>query len=323
MSERSVKPRGWATVSLAVLALGLCPLARAQVKLEYKFPEGKKLTFKTTLNTSQTLKIGDNTIETEVKRTVVTSQAFGKKRDESTQPISEKVESLATEMSLPGGINVTYDSKDPNSKIDNPALSFLEDVFKLASQMEYTVVIDPKNKVKAIEGMEKIKEKAEKLEGTAKAALGEALDAEHMKKEFEQSHGNLPEILARPGEPWERTEILRLGGGQTLTFHKKYEYAGTVKHGDQTLEKIDVKTTEVKYEMDPNSASPLKVLKSDLKVESGDGVMLFDREAGHVVSTKGKTRMKGPMTFEAGGQELPGELDLTLEINSELQPATK
>ena len=46
--------------------------------------------------------------------------------------------------------------------------------------------------------------------------------------------------------------------------------------------------------MDPNSPSPLKVTKSDLKVESGDGTILFDRDGGKVVSTKGKIHIKGP-----------------------------
>ena len=190
---------------------------------------------------------------------MVSSRTFGKKRDDATQPISEKVEAFATEMSLPGGINIAYDSKDPNAKIDHPALSFLDDVYKLVSQLDYTVVLDAQNKVKAVEGTEKILEKTEKLNETAKAALRSALDSQHLKEDFEQSHGNLPDVLARPGEPWERTEKLALGGGQTLTFHKKYEYAGTEKHGDATLDKITVKTTEVKYAMDANAPSPLKV----------------------------------------------------------------
>ena len=112
-------------------------------------------------------------------------------------------------------------------------------------------------------------------------------------------------------------------GGQTLTFRKKYEYAGTEKRGAKELDKINVKTLDVKYAMDPNSASPLKVTKSDLKIESGDGTILFDREAGAIVSAKGKTRIKGPMTFDMGGQEAPGDLDLTMETDTELQPEAK
>src|SRR3954468_5446612 len=39
--------RPWAFAALASLALAATPAARAQVKLEYKYPEGQKLTYKT------------------------------------------------------------------------------------------------------------------------------------------------------------------------------------------------------------------------------------------------------------------------------------
>ena len=50
---------------------------------------------------------------------------------------------------------------------------------------------------------------------------------------------------------------------------------------------------------------------------------MFDREEGHVVSSTDKVRIKGDITFSANGQELPSTLDLTIETNVELQPASK
>lgn len=75
--------------------------------------------------------------------------------------------------------------------------------------------------------------------------------------------------------------------------------------------------------MDADAPSPLKVIKSDLKVEASDGTMFFDREAGCVVESKGKTQIKGSMTFSINDMELPGELDLTIETKDEKQPAAK
>jgi hypothetical protein len=312
----------WLTAALAFLALAASGTAQAQVKLQYKFPEGQKLTYKSTSNTSQTLTLMGQAIETESKDTILTSQTVGKKRADSTQPVVEKIESLTSELSLPGGLTVSFDSKDPDAKIDNPQLAFLGDVYKLISQMTYTVVLDGQNKVKAVEGTESLIEKADKLGDLAKQSVRSRLNAQHLKEQFEERHGNLPDVLARAGEPWERTEKLDLGG-QTLTFHKKYEYAGTEKLGTKTLDKISVKTLDVKYAMDPNSASPLKATKSDLKIESGDGTILFDRDAGAVVSAKGKIHIKGPMTLDAGGQEIAAKLDLTMETDTELQPPAK
>jgi hypothetical protein len=128
--------------------------------------------------------------------------------------------------------------------------------------------------------------------------------------------------MARTGEPWERTEILEING-KTFTVRKKYEYRGTEKKGDKTLEKIGFKVLEVKYDQEPMGKLPVKVVKSDLKVESSEGTILFDREEGHVVSSSDKIRIKGNMTYSGGGVDQAAPLDLNFDANTQLQPATK
>src|SRR5262249_14337214 len=128
---------GLALVAVGCLALVFSQAAWAQVKLEYKFPEGKKLSYKTTMKMHQVLTINGMEIPTDVDETVVASQTVGKRRDDSGVPVTSKVESLRAELSLPGGINVTFDSKDPNAKIENEQLAFLGEVFKLASEIDY------------------------------------------------------------------------------------------------------------------------------------------------------------------------------------------
>ena len=236
MRKRSVDARSWAAVALACTALVTSSSAQAQVKLQYKYPEGQKLTYNTTEEVSQVLKLAGQAFPTDQKQTVLMSMTFGKKREGSTQPIAQKVEAYAVEMSLPGGIDVSYDSKDPNAKIANPQLSYLGDVYKLISQFEFTVVLDAQNKVKAVEGTEKTLEKTEKLAETAKQAVRHAIDTQHLKEGFEEDYGFLPDGLLRPGESWEQTVTHPIGGGQTLTFRKRFEYAGTEKRGDATLD---------------------------------------------------------------------------------------
>jgi hypothetical protein len=320
MKKRLVPARPWAAVALTIVALFLSSEAQAQVKFEHKFPEGQKLTYSVTHDMSQVLKMAGQAFPTEEERTQLTSWTFGKKRENATQPIAQKVEAFATKMSVPGGIHIAYDSKDPGAKIDHPQLSYLSDAYKLLGGLEYIVVLDAQNKVKTIEGTDKVLEKIEKFDEKAKQMVRDAVDPQHLKNEFEENHGNLPEGSVRPGDSWERTDKLALGSGQTLTFHKRYEYGGTEKRGEAMLDRINIKTSDVKYEMAPNSPSPLKLKDSDLKVISGDGLILFDREAGRVVVAKEKTQIKGPMTFQSGGQEIPAELDWTLDIVIELQP---
>jgi hypothetical protein len=72
--------------------------------------------------------------------------------------------------------------------------------------------------------------------------------------------------------------------------------------------------------MDPNATSPIKVSKSDLKIASSAGSILFDRDKGQVVEKSSKTQIKGDMTFDVNNMELAGKLDLTLENKSTQLP---
>ncbi|ODU01673.1 MAG: hypothetical protein ABS79_01335 [Planctomycetes bacterium SCN 63-9] len=303
--------------------MGLSSAAQAQVKLEQKYPPGRSLKHKTKIRTQQVLTLNGMAIETEAKETILTAESIGKAGEDSTTPLSIKIEGLKAEISLPGGLNVNFDSAEPNAKIEPPQLAFLGEVFRLVSDVNFKIVLDKDNKFKAVEGTEAIREKAEKLSEPGKLSVMGRLGPDRLKMNFEQAQAKIPDILVRLGDTWERTEVLELEAGQTLTFRKKYEYLGTEKQGGKTLDKIGVKTTEVKYAQDPAVPTPLKVADSNLKVDSTSGTILFDREAGYTTLDSSNTRIKGTIDFTAGGQKLPGELDLTFEIESEVQPPAR
>jgi hypothetical protein len=322
MRVRIAAKGGLAGVSLACLALVWSQPAHAQVKLQHKFPEGKTFKSKTTAKTHQILTLMGQDLETTENESVTTSRTVGKRRDDSSVPVEEKVESLHVELTAPGGINLTYDSSNPDAKIENPAIEFLGEVFKLAGETRYTVVLDEENKIKAIEGTEKLREKAEKLSPQAQELIRSHFESDKLKRDFEQELRHLPDVLTRPGDTWDRTEIADIGSGQTLTFQKKYSYAGTETKGDKTLDKITSKTTKVELKQDAGGNPQLKLVKSEVGVDSSDETILFDREEGQVVSSQGKIRIKGDnMTFSINGTELTGALDLTIESSSQRLPA--
>ena len=207
-------------------------------------------------------------IQSRENKTVVWTQTTGKRRGDSTLPVDVKVESLKTTLRLQGGIDLTYDSSKPGGKIDEPDFAPLGDIYKLESQVAYTVLLDGQNKVKAIEGTEKLQEKAKagKLDPIAHEQVRGLIEAGPLKAQFEQEHRNLPDGPAKTGASWERTEIVEYGG-PPLSFRKKYEYTGTEKRGGKTLDKITIKVLEVKCPpQDPKTLSPLKATKSNLKV---------------------------------------------------------
>ena len=297
----------------------------ATVKLEYKFPEGKTLKYRTSWNPFQTLSLAGQEIQSSERKTVVWTQSIGKRRPDSTQPIDVKIESLKTTLRLQGGIDLSFDSSKPGGKMDEPDFASLGDLYKFESQVAYTVVLDAQNKVKAIEGTEKLQEKAKaaKLDSLAHEQVRGLIDPDRLKTRFEQEHRNLPEAPTKPGDSWERTETVEFGG-PALSVRKKFDYAGTEKRGKTTLDKITIKVLEVKCPpQDSKTPSPLKVTKSDLKVESSEGTILFDHEAGYLVESRERTKIKGTMTFSGEGTDNSVPVEFTLQSNTQLQSSAK
>jgi hypothetical protein len=100
----------------------------------------------------------------------------------------------------------------------------------------------------------------------------------------------------------------------------EYTYAGTVTEDGKTLHKVTSKAKTVKYQMDPNAESPLKITGSELKPTESSGEYLLDLDAGLVTKAVAKIRIQGDLQMSVGGMNLPGKLDLTIETNSKLQP---
>ena len=128
-------------------------------------------------------------------------------RGDSTLPVDVKVESLRTDLRLQGGIDLSYDPKEPGGKMDEPDFAPMGDIYKLESQVAYTVVLDGQNKVKAIKGTEKLRKKRPGST-PSREQVRSLIEAAPLKAQFEQEHRNLPDGPVKPGESWERTEIV-------------------------------------------------------------------------------------------------------------------
>ncbi len=295
------------------LVVGLTPMARAQVKLERKGFEGKTLTKESTSKIHQILNIAGQEVETDVEVVVTTSLAMGKRGTGDVIPITVKTEALRANMNLPGGMNISFDSAAPPAKDDSP-LGFVIDLFRALVGSSYTVNVNDKGEAVSVEGTDKVLDKARELNPMAADLMKGDLDPERIKGNFKEEMGQLPDILVRPGDTWTRTEHRDIGSGQVLEFEKKYEYLGTVEKDGKTLDKLGVKATAVKYSQGGAGADQgLKVEKSDLKVDSSEGTLLFDREAGVFVEAQTVDRIKGTMTMAIMGQTLNADLDLTLD----------
>ena len=108
-----------------------------------------------------------------------------------------------------------------------------------------------------------------------------------------------------------------------MTFRIDYKYEGTIKLNGRELDRITGKVTDVAYDQEDEAPGPLKVKNSELKPVKSSVEVLFDRKLGHFIEMKSLIQIKGGMTFEANGMELPGKLDLTMENNTRDLPSEK
>lgn len=300
-------------LSLSLLAAGWAMPAQAQVKLQHKFVEGQKTVTHTTLKIKQTLTLAGMGLDTESDRFVISTAQVGKRDAEGKIRIEQKTDKLTTTSKLPGGINLSFDSDDPNKKADNPALEPFLQIMRASAKAKITMVRDQSGKVVAVEGLDKA------AEDVPEEYRGE-FNPENAKKTANQELENLPGDAVKPGDTWTKTSDLPLGSGQVMSLTTEYKYVGEVKEGDKTLDKIESKTTAVSFSIAADSKLPLKVTKSDLKPTESTETRLFDRAAGQWHSTKGKLRIQGDLDFEINAMPLPGKLDLTIESETVRQP---
>ena len=318
MRTRRVGAGVVAAVGVGLLTMAaVAPAARAQAKLEHKhkheLPEGQTLTYRVTSKVNKVWMRNGITIPFHMEHTIVKSYAIGKRAADASLRIRVKVEGFRVHLKLAGDLEMSYDSRENAARFNDPALARHGDWCKLIAMTNYTIVLDGRNEVKAVEGSEALIEKGGKLDlnPEVRAGIRDHFSADKLKAGFENADLDLTDVLTRPGDTCERTETTP----DEMTFRKKYEYVGTEKKGDRTLDKISVKAVEVQIKVDPNSQEPMTPTGAELKVQSPVGMMLFDRETGCLVGSREKVHVRGPVKYSDMGQEVMGGMDVTIESN--------
>ena len=276
----------------------------AQVSLENKYSEGTRHSIEIEQKSVQTLTLAGMNIDTKSSVFSVVTTSIGQRSGDGTLAFTETVESLQSETALPGGIEIRFDSKDPDKKLDNPLLEPFLDVLRAACRIPVTIELDRQNQIQRASRPES---EVNKLSDAARKRFS----SENLKVEAQKSLAFLPDQPVKKGDRWERTLDMDAGDGQILSFQTRYEYAGTVDQAGVDLDKIDQKVLAVTYSVNGNPS--LQIKNSDLIVLESTGVILFNREIGAAVSRSSKVHVAGPLTLVFNGAELGGKVDLTIE----------
>lgn len=295
------------------VAVLLTRAAAGDVKLEFKYTPETTSTTHAESSTKQILTLAGMEFETDVSQFVISTSSIGKRNPDGTLAVVDKIDKLQSNLSLPAGLKLAFDSDDPDKKADNPLLEPFLDVFRVVAKSKTTTLLDKDDRIQSIEFSDN---PADKVGDDYKSQF----DPEKRKKSAENERNILSDKPVKPGDVWMHTAESELGAGQTLTIETRYEYLGTQEKAGKTLDKISTRSITVTYAMDPNSSSPLKIKVSELKITASEGTILFDRERGEVFESVSKIKIEGDLKTEINGMELPGKLSLTIESKSSLQP---
>jgi hypothetical protein len=295
--------------AVAALAIVVCSVrvvaAADAVELRPRVPSDQTLTTQDNIKVDQSLDLNGQDLGTTAAIEASGEVVYGAPDADGNVKVERIMKKMLADLQLPGGLALKFDSTNPGAKPDRAELQAIVDLLKKQSETSLTYIVTPKFEVRDVVGLA--------------TALG--ANPENVRRTVEQDFRRFPDLPVRPGDAWERTEVLDLGSGQQLTFIRRFEYLGekprnpTVSGGPK-LDRIAVKTLDVKLAIDPKQGLPATVTKSELKVKSSEGMILFDREAGYQVEETMKLNVAGPISLSLMGTELSGELDLTLDAKN-------
>jgi hypothetical protein len=201
-------------LGLSLLFLSVCSVAAsADVVLKRKFADGATFKKRETVKVKQSLILSGNDLGTESNTELVNRNTYGQRTADGNLAVTTKVESIKSDLKLPGGVAVQFDSDKPDAKSENPAAQIVIEALRKGAGAVITFHLDRQDRVQSVEGVP---------EG------GLQRDPEEIKDELQRSIDLFPEKPLQPGDTWEKEVKQDLGQGQVFTFQRKFEYVGQV-----------------------------------------------------------------------------------------------
>ncbi len=295
----------WMVVSLFPLA------AQAQVKLVYDpdLKAGQVVQTEADVNTKQTLTLAGMPLETESSTFTVTRETVGEPTAEGGNVLLGEVETMQTDLSLPGGITFSFNSNNPDQEFVGEQQELIGGLLQGAAQAKWKLKIGADHKVVSAEY---VGEPFADVSDYFKADT----DPDQIKRRKNTELARYPTNAVKTGDTWTRAEEFQAGGGQSFDFEKQFTLLGSEDRDGRTFDKVGVKTVSATLSVADNPAAPAKVTESDLQVDDSEGTLWYDRQAKQFVDSHDKVHITGTLTLEVNGMKFPGELDLTMEFKS-------
>lgn len=297
-----------ATASLLALLLPIAAMAETELIHQPTYEAGETIRMEVEVKTDQSLKINGMNLDTGGDNFIVTTETIEEASGMKTTR-KGKFDTFQMLVKLPGGQELQFDAANPDATTAAGPLGQIADFVKAVSAATWTSKTDENGQIQSVEYEGDLSDIPETFKGD--------LSPERTKKQVETHLKRLPGKTVNVGDSWERDETANLGQGQEFQLQRTFTYLGPDEHNGKMMEKVGMKTTSVAFDLGGNL--PLQLKESDLKVESSDGAYWYDPELREIVEIQDKNNFVGTMTFVANGNELPAELDLTMEVGTKFK----
>jgi len=297
------------------LALLIAPLASAQIVIKPRVEAPGSFETKQHVKLKQTLSIMGQNIDTANERKITATTDVSKPDSDGTVTYSTKYSTYQATISLPGGVELEFDSNGENTP-QGTQLDFMLPVLAALSKSTTTTVYDKNGDVLNIEVKA---EGLDTLDGQAKAMLGGDLDSDALKERAQSELDDFNDKPVKVGDSWESETTLDLGQGVLFELTSNQKYVGTVQQDRKTLHKVEIKYTEVDFEQPAAGPGAPAVTESDLEIITGTATLLFDAEKGRVVTSKFDLEVSGKITLTIADMDLPANLALEITINNTIK----
>jgi hypothetical protein len=310
-----------ARVVLAFVMAGGLSFADDKVELKHspEYATGQVIRSVSESTVDQTLILAGMNINTKVESNSATRDTVGETKDGKTT-LNGEFEYFIVNLETPIG-NFNFDSGKTEPPANSPPqLAPLYDLFAATSKAKWVMTL---NSTPAVESIA--------FEGDPFGSLEDSGSSDVSPERFQQEYNimfrRFPDGPVAVGDTWKRSEESHLGNGQLLRYEREFKYLGPKPESGTTVDLIEMRALSVQYEIDGGSQQPFKLVSSDLKVESAEGMLSYDRRHRMFSLQTDKVHVVGALEFSisVNGQEqkLPGELDLTIETKETSEPVSQ
>ena len=303
--------------AILIAAMSFLPLpARAQVTLAVK-----RLPGRTTQRTERTVvehifDVMGMKVEIAEDTTTVLTDTVGQTGVGGETPVTVRYDAIAqTKRDVQGPV-LRYDSRKRNSKTDDWSFNLLIEGFDATIGTELTYRFATNGAVASVDGLEAT---LQRLPRSVAHALRTQLKSARLMADRQQEIDRLPTDPVNAGDTWLRTEVLATNMG-IFVVERQYEYAGVTRQDGRSFDHIRFSDRSIAQPASPNPAEPELVSYDNLKIQSSEGTLLFDREAGETVECDASLRFTGVLKSPSENGDFSAEMDISILRSTRVAP---